>query len=72
MAYDAGPPNVPRAPVTRASCIGTNGRRRPMAGIHSRLAEHVSSNLIAAACIVLAMSAYWLWIDYIHTPPSQD
>ena len=36
------------------------------------LAEHVSNRLIAAACIVLAMGVYWLWIDYIHTPPGQD
>jgi hypothetical protein len=36
------------------------------------LAEHVSNRLIAAACIVLAMGVYWLWIDYIRTPPGQD
>jgi len=36
------------------------------------LAEHVSNRLIAAACIVFAMGLYWLWIDYIHTPPGND
>jgi len=35
-------------------------------------AEQVSGNLVAAAFIVLTMGVYWLWIDYIHTPPSQD
>jgi hypothetical protein len=29
------------------------------------ISEHTSRNLVAAAGIVLAMGAYWLWTDYI-------
>ena len=36
------------------------------------VAEDFSRNLIAAAVIVLAMGAYWLWIDYLPRSPSED
>ena len=36
------------------------------------IAEEFSRNLIAAAVIVLAMGAYWLWTDYRPGSPSDD
>ena len=63
----------PHVTDTRAfPCGGANGWGALWLVFILALAEHVSNRLIAAACIVFAMGLYWLWIDYIHTPPGND
>jgi hypothetical protein len=35
-------------------------------------ADYVFDRLIIAACLIVGIGAYWLWVHYINAAPNQE